>query len=129
LTGDGNLDAVVTMFNSTASVYLGNGHGGLTLSQQNIYYPAPDFIPLQVGDVNGDGIPDILLPADGSIGIALGKGNGTFLKPTAFGAGPGEGQILLQNLHAQSPTSGLPDLVAPDSTGGVMVLINLTKPK
>jgi hypothetical protein len=115
------------MYNSTAVVYLGNGQGAFKVSQGNIPYPGPDFIPLQVGDVNGDGIPDILLPADGSIGVALGKGNGTFLKPFAIGSGPAEGQILMENLHGQSAASGLPDLVAPDATGGVTVLINRTK--
>jgi hypothetical protein len=77
--------------------------------------------------VNGDGIPDLLLPADGSVGIAVGKGDGTFLTRFAVGVGPGEGQILLENLHGQSLKAGLPDLVEPDSSGGVTVLINLTK--
>jgi len=75
--------------------------------------------------VNGDGIPDLVLAADGSIGIALGTGKGTFEKPFVVGAGPGEGQILLESLHGQS--AGLPDLVAPDTSGAVWVLLNLTK--
>jgi hypothetical protein len=41
--------------------------------------------------------------------------------------GGGEGQILTQHLHGQPPKAGLPDLVAPDSSGGITVLINLTK--
>jgi hypothetical protein len=128
LNGDGNLDAVITECgNATARIYLGNGQGGFTSGQKNIPFPFVNVLPAQVGDVNGDGIPDLLLPGSGSIGIALGKGNGTFWTPLAVGAGSGEGQILLQNLHGQSPTAGLPDLVAPDYTGGVTVLINLTK--
>jgi FG-GAP-like repeat len=128
LNGDGNLDAVVTEDgNSTAHVYLGDGKGGFTSGQQNIPYPFVDELPAQIGDANGDGIPDLLLPADGSIGIALGTGKGTFLTPIVVGGGPQEGQILLENLHGQSPTADLPDLVAPDSIGGVMVLLNLTK--
>jgi hypothetical protein len=130
LNADGNLDAVVTQSgNFTARVYLGNGQGGFTEGQAGIEYPFgfAGVLPAQIGDVNGDGIPDLLLPSAGSIGIALGTGKGTFATPFAVGAGPGEGQILLQNLHGQSPTAGLPDLVAPDSTGGVMVLLNITK--
>jgi hypothetical protein len=65
------------------------------------------------------------LAADGSIGIALGTGKGTFQKPFVVGAGTGEGQILLENLHGQS--AGLTDIVAQDSGGGVTVLLNRTK--
>jgi hypothetical protein len=69
----------------------------------------------------------VLLPADGSIGIALGTGEGRFDPPFVEGAGPGLGQVFLQNLYGQSASASLPDLVAPDSTGGVTVLINTTK--
>lgn len=126
LNRDGNLDAVVqTCCNAT--VYLGNGQGGFTLTT-TLAYPGSDILPVEIGDVNGDGIPDLLLPADGSVGIALGIGNGTFLYGPTVGVGPAEGQILLQNLHGQTKP-GLPDLVEPDGSGGVTVLINLTKLK
>jgi hypothetical protein len=126
LNGDGNLDVVGTAEAAFASIYLGNGAGGFTLLPSTLGFPFVDALPAQVGDVNGDGIPDLLLPADGSIGIALGKGNGTFLTPFVEGAGGGLGQILFETLHGQA--AGFPDLVAPDSGGGVTVLINTTKP-
>jgi len=74
--------------------------------------------PPQIADVNGDCILDILLPADGSIGIALGNGDGTLQTQFAVGAGPGLGQVFMQNLHGQSPKAGLPDPAAPDTSGG-----------
>jgi hypothetical protein len=127
LNGDGNLDVVATALGAFATVYIGNGTGAFGLAQDRIPYSFEDSSPAQIGDVNGDGIPDLLLPADGSIGIALGEGNGAFVKPFFIGAGSGLGQVFMQNLHGQSPSAGLPDLVAPDSNGGITVLINTTE--
>jgi len=127
LNGDGNLDAVVdTFYGYDVLVYLGDGKGGFTL-KGTLAYQGSDPQPPAVGDVNGDGIPDILMPSDGSIQIQLGNGDGTFTTMASQGVGPGAAQILLENLHGQSPKLHLPDIVAPDSTGGVMVLINTTK--
>ena len=125
VNGDGRLDAIEASEGAYAAIYLGNGQGGFTPGQTNIPYPFVDQLPAQTADVNGDGVLDLLLPANGSIGIALGMGNGTFYAPFVVGAGPDLGQVFAQSLHGQSP--GFPDLVAPDSSGGVTVLLNLTQ--
>jgi hypothetical protein len=117
---------VDTFYGYDVLVYLGDGKGGFTL-KGTLAYQGSDPQPPAVGDVNGDGIPDILMPSDGSIQIQLGNGDGTFTTMASQGVGPGAAQILLENLHGQSPKLHLPDIVAPDSTGGVMVLINTTK--
>jgi hypothetical protein len=61
-----------------------------------------------------------------TIAILLGKGNATFAAPYYIGAGRSPGDLLLENLHGQAASAGLPDVVVPDVTGGVMVLINTT---
>jgi len=79
-----------------------------------------------ISDLNGDGIPDLVVSEGGggsTLGILLGKGNGTFGEPYYVGAGPFPGDILLENLHGQS---ACPDIAVPDVTGGVMVLIDVT---
>jgi hypothetical protein len=124
---DGNLDAVIWPVFGGAQIYLGNGKGGFTLQSQTPAYPGLDTIMLAIGDVNGDGIPDLLLPADGSLGIAYGIGNGTFEPTVAWGVGASPGQILLENLHGQPASAHRPDIVSPDSGGGVTVLLNLAK--
>jgi hypothetical protein len=126
LNGDGNLDAVVTEDgNATAHIYLGNGLGEFKSGQTNIPYPFVDELPAQIGDVNGDGILDLLLAGDGGVAVALGTGKGTFAPPFVEGVGPGVGQVFAQALHGQP--SGLADIVAPDYTGGITILINTTK--
>jgi hypothetical protein len=80
-----------------------------------------------VADVNGDGIPDVLALGFDTLAVYVGKGGATYAAPIYIGTGPAPNDLLMANLHGQSPTAGLPDIVAPDSSGGVMVLLNLTK--
>jgi hypothetical protein len=125
LNGDGNLDLVLVYIGG-ATVYLGNGTGAFTLEvtiDDAIGEPAFDM----VADVNGDGIPDIAILEADTIEICLGKGDGTYATPFYIGTGPSPGMMLVENLHGQSPSAGLPDIVAPDYSGGVMVLLNLTQ--
>jgi hypothetical protein len=85
------------------------------------------FGPNLVADVNGDGILDILELGSDTVAIQLGNGDATFTKWFDIGTGPSPSGILVENLRGQPPSAGLPDIVTPDSSGGVRVLINTTK--
>jgi hypothetical protein len=127
LNGDGNLDLVLQYTSAgNSSVYLGNGKGDFTF-QVELAGPAGFPGVNMVADINGDGIPDIEMLQSDTLKIYLGEGGATYATPFCIGTGPSPGDILVANLHGQSPTVGLPDIVAPDTSGGVMVLLNLTK--
>lgn len=113
LNRDGNLDLVVGV-----EVYLGNGMGGFTY-QTSVPPPAGTVLGITcMADVNGDGIPDIFVRGYDTLAVYLGEEGVTYATPF---------DLLVENLHGQSLKEGLPDIVAPDGSGGVMVLLNLTK--
>src|SRR5580658_3588352 len=127
LTGNGIMDMVVSEYLlANAAIYLGNGQGGFTFKDR-FAYPTDMHSVFAMADVNGDGIPDLLVLNSGSLGIYLGKGNATFKPPFFIGPGDAPGMILTQTLHGQP--AGLPDIVLPDGTGGVTVLTNTTRTK
>ncbi|MGD0824369.1 MAG: VCBS repeat-containing protein, partial [Terriglobales bacterium] len=80
LKGDGKLDLVVTNSQSnTLGVLLGNGDGTFqpAVTYHTLYFP----MNAVVADVNGDGIPDLVVDSGpGYLSVLLGKGNGTFKK-------------------------------------------------
>jgi uncharacterized repeat protein (TIGR01451 family) len=84
---DGKLDLAITnMFSSNVSVMLGNGDGTFA---QPVLYPldaasAPQALAL--GDVNGDGIPDIVVAETSNfmMAVLLGNGNGSFTNTGTF---------------------------------------------
>lgn len=127
LNVDGNPDLIVAE-GGGASLYLGDGAGTFTFSTSLPSLP-PDieFGTVGVADVNGDGIPDVLVTGSDTLYVYLAVGDGTWAKPLVLGTGPSPGSILVENLHGQSPAAGLPDIVIPDTSGGVIVLVNLTQ--
>ena len=127
VNGDGNLDLVIgQVLNGGMVVYLGDGKGGFTEGQAlTDVLNAPGAV--MVADLNGDGIPDIGLMEAGTLGIFLGNGNGTFAAPFYIGAGESPGNVVAVNLHGQPASAGRPDIVVPDLSGGVMVLVNTSK--
>jgi len=101
LNGDGKPDIVVVNESGAnylakqASVLIGNGDGTF---QSAVDYSTGGEIPsaVAVADVNGDGKPDLLIvngwasfqeTSHGSVGVLLGKGDGTFQTAVALDSG------------------------------------------
>jgi hypothetical protein len=77
-----------------------------------------------LGDVNGDGKPDLLIANDNSVGVLLGNGDGTFQSALAYGAGGwGARSVTVRDVNGD----GKPDLLvarrtaSSNSTVGVLL--------
>ena len=87
LNGDGKLDLVTANNDDNdVAVMLGDGKGGFARAPDSPFSVGPSPYPLAVGDVNGDGQPDIVTPnskpGDRTLTVLLGDGKGGF-KPAA----------------------------------------------
>jgi hypothetical protein len=138
LTGNGRLDIVVSHIGTNVvSVLLNNGDGtfqaprdfavgafvqGSPSSLTNL----PNFHrDLAVADVNGDGIPDIIVVNhdSGDLSILLGRGDGTFEPQRRIAATTAPFALAVGDLN----NDGFPDLAVVDSTAGPVqgvVLLN-----
>jgi hypothetical protein len=85
LRKNGILD-LVTVYNSGLAVLLGKGNG--TFAAPVLYTIPANQTPVAVtvADMNGDGIPDLVLANQGagSASVLLGKGDGTFLSQILY---------------------------------------------
>jgi len=123
VNGNGNPDLVVanlcdincsTVNGGVVGVLLGNGDG--TFQTAVPYNTGQGSLSsVAVGDVNGDGKPDLVVANEG-VGVLLGKGDGTFQQVVSYSSG---GDAPTSVAVADVNGDGKPDLlVANCSEGG-----------
>ena len=126
--GDTKLDVALTVADwhwidqeDKVLVFLGNGDG--TLGDPAAYATREYPEDIQVGDVNRDGVPDIVTANEGvgDVSVLLGVGDGTFHGQTMYAVGVGVGSVALGDANGD----GLLDLATADGSGHVTVLKNL----
>ncbi len=134
VVADFNLDgipdlAVVNLTDATVSVYTGDGAGGFTLQatlgQSDGIGTNPVFVT--AADVNGDGIPDLLVvnQADGSVTVLytnINEGGGlSFFSTTLFTSGSNPAWVTVGDFNGD----GSPDVaVADNGSGTVDIFLN-----
>src|SRR5207302_7198575 len=104
--------------NGSVSVVLGNGDG--TFQAPMDYRVGTNPVSLVMGDINGDGKPDLAVLSYGSSGVSLlfGKGDGTFQDAVNYGTGNGASSVAIGDFNGD----GKADL-AVASDGVIAVLL------
>jgi hypothetical protein len=114
VNGDGKPDLVVSNQSKndqgllTVSVLLGNGDG--TFQSQISSTADASAFSVAIGDVNGDGKPDVVVPNiwSNTLSVLLGNGDGTFRSPIINLTGVSPFAVAIGDVNGD----GKPDLVA-----------------
>ncbi len=114
LNGDGKQDVVLTALpislGHSIGIMLGNGDG--TLKPTVSYGPGGSFDSYRgkpiIGDINGDGIPDVMVTNEvGALYSLYGKGDGTFRFGPSYYGFAADGSSTLVDINGD----GRPDLI------------------
>jgi hypothetical protein len=120
LNGDGKPDLVLVNYgianyrSASVGVLLGNGNGMFQNARMiSTGPPPPASVPTAVvaADVNGDGIPDLIvsnvLPANSEVEVMLGNGNGTFRPAQTFAVDREPSALAVADVNGD----GKPDVI------------------
>ena len=110
------------------SILIGNGDGTFSAPQTSSVPGGSDSAV--ISDVNGDGVPDIIMADYGPytptgdspncVGVLMGNGDGTFQAQRTFGTGPGPISAAVADVNGD----GKPDIISANADShGVSVLM------
>jgi len=119
--GDGNLDVAIP-YDSLVSVFFNNGDGSYGAKQDYAIGSTSSYIA--VGDISGDGRPDIVTSSTSAntVSVLLNNGNGTFAAKVDYATGTQPKGIDLADFDADS----LVDVVVANYGAGTISVLRNT---